>query len=437
MFTYIKSVIDWKGKTSLVPLLIGSLLVMVFAGCNDILEVDDTGAIQQQDLTDPEMVDLITNGARSEFQDAYINLSLTSAVFSGEAFVDHTNIGWRNFSLRSFNDDNSINAQLYVNLQQLRASAEDGITRMEEILGEQEVSQNLEAARLKLYAGYSYIYFGENFCSAPVNLSEAYPSSELLQRAITRLGEAITIAEAAQQAGGDAATAEEILNLSNLGIARAHLQLGNNSEAIQFASEVDEGFEAWAYYSNNSNRENNTWAQIANPGADTWISVNNPFQNLNDPRLTHVEEPFSGLNGNDIYPPYQPYNFEGWNPGQADNFIDRATNIRFASGLEAQYIIAEAQGPTGDTEDFVNERRAVGNQSQVSLSGDDLMEELRNQRARDFYMTGRRLADLRRYQDQYGVDLFPTGTYPVGNEVYGDATCYVIPLEEKIGNPNL
>lgn len=439
MFNFIMNTIDFTRYRSASALLAGGVLVLLLGltGCNDILEVDDTGAIQEQDLTDPEMVDLIVNGARGEFQDAYANLSLTSAVFSGEAFIDHTNIDWRNFSLLSFNDNNVINAQLYTNLQQLRASSEDGLERMDEVLGTQEVSQNLDAAYLQVYAGYSYIYLGENFCSAPINLSEAYSSDELLQRAITAFGEAITTAENAEQAGRDAATAAEVLNLANLGIARAHLQLGNDSEAIQFATEVDESFEAWAYYSDNSNRENNTWAQIANPGADTWISVNNQFQNLNDPRITHVTDAFTGLNGNDIYPPFRPYHFDGWDVNTPDNFISRSTNIRYASGLEAQYIIAEAEGPTGDTEDFVNERRDVGNQSSVSLSGEELMEELRNQRARDFYLTGRRLADMRRYLDRYDVDLFPTGTYPVGNETYGDARCYVIPLDEKVGNPNL
>ena len=36
------------------------------------------------------------------------------------------------------------------------------------------------------------------------------------------------------------------------------------------------------------------------------------------------------------------------------------TNMKFASHLEAQYIIAEADGGTASTLNFVNARRAVG-----------------------------------------------------------------------------
>jgi hypothetical protein len=71
----------------------------------------------------------------------------------------------------------------------------------------------------------------------------------------------------------------------------------------------------------------------------------------------------------------------------------------------------------------------------VSLSGDELMAELREQRARDFFFTGQRLGDLRRYAET-GIDLFPTGAYPTGAGTYGDLKCFLVPRSEKTGNPN-
>ena len=64
-----------------------------------------------------------------------------------------------------------------------------------------------------------------------------------------------------------------------------------------------------------------------------------------------------------------------------------------------------------------------------------LMAELADQRARDFYLTGQRLGDLRRYAAA-GNDMFPTGKYPLFNDSYGDQTCMIVPLSEKTGNPN-
>jgi hypothetical protein len=84
---------------------------------------------------------------------------------------------------------------------------------------------------------------------------------------------------------------------------------------------------------------------------------------------------------------------------------------------------------------FVNARRAAGNQAPVDLTGTALIAELRNQRARDFFLTGQRLGDLRRYL-KAGTDLFPKGKYPVFADFYGDKTCFIVPLSEKAGNPN-
>ena len=79
-----------------------------------------------------------------------------------------------------------------------------------------------------------------------------------------------------------------------------------------------------------------------------------------------------------------------------------------------------------------------GAQSESGTSesfGTALVTELRNQRARDFFLTGQRLGDLRRYL-KGGTDLFPTGKYPVFSDFYGDNKCFVVPLSEKAGNPN-
>ena len=93
-------------------------------------------------------------------------------------------------------------------------------------------------------------------------------------------------------------------------------------------------------------------------------------------------------------------------------------SVRVASGLEAQYIVAEAQGPTAATLAFVNARRAAGLQAPVTLAGDALMAELRDQRSRDFYLDNHRLGDLRRYQVLPGRSL-PEGPVP-GEHVGSD-----------------
>ena len=88
----------------------------------------------------------------------------------------------------------------------------------------------------------------------------------------------------------------------------------------------------------------------------------------------------------------------------------------------------------------MNERRAAGLQTPVTLEGDALMAELRDQRSRDFYLDNHRLGDLRRYKEFYNVDLFPKGPYPgsTSGAVYDESiTCWPLPTNEINENPNL
>jgi hypothetical protein len=121
-----------------------------------------------------------------------------------------------------------------------------------------------------------------------------------------------------------------------------------------------------------------------------------------------------------------------------------------ADYVEAQHHYYEALAMQGANvaaiNTFVNARRAVGHQPPVDLSGEALVTELRNQRARDLFMGGFRVADLRRWTrfDEgngpfEGGSYFPTGPHP-NAPVWGQYqswTCYPIPLSEYEGNPSL
>lgn len=127
------------------------------------------------------------------------------------------------------------------------------------------------------------------------------------------------------------------------------------------------------------------------------------------------------------------------------------TDILLADYVEAQHHYHEALAMQSIVANeaavlaFVNARRAVGNQSAVTLAGQALVRELRNQRAKDLFMGGFRLPDLRRWTrfdpgngPFAGGSYFPVGQHP--NATWGDYgvwTCFPIPLSEYVGNPNL
>jgi hypothetical protein len=403
---------------------------LALAACSGLLDVTNPRYISEGQLTDPALEQLVVNGVIGEFQYAYGYYALYSGILSDETFTDHTQVGIRELSLHNILESNDVDASVYANLHRARQSAEDGVARLKAMLGDASTS-SLNMATVLAYGGYAYALLGEGFCESPVNLSAPISSDELLQKAVSMFDLAISTATAS----GSSAGATDIINMARVGAARASLKRGDKAAAVTYASQVPANYQKLAYYSANSVRENNIMNVPAGVSG-AWLSMGPYFLALADPRAPMTTlTTLRGLNSNPIVPPQIPYMYTGWSATAVNNKIVTTTNIAFATGLEAQYVVAEAQGATAATLAFVNDRRAVGGGAPVNLTGNDLMAELRTQRSLDFYLTGQRLGDLRRYKATLGIDLFPTGTYPVTSEVYSDAECFIVPLSEKATNP--
>jgi hypothetical protein len=404
-------------------------------GCDGLLKVTNPGSLQEGQLDDPALETFLVNGAVGEFQFAYTSYAFISGVLADEGFLDHPNVDLREFALHNFNDINGANEAVYGSLQQARQSADDATTRVKKMLGA-KAGASLSVARALIYGGYAYVLLGEGFCESPVNLSAPLPSRELLTRAVAHFDEGIAVATAAltDTTGTTATDAQDLISLARVGAARASLKKGDLAKARAYASAVPETYERWAYYSANSARENNA-VQIAVRQGQPWLAMQPAYRGLNDARVPQPATTRPSLMGNPIFPPLKPSMYSGWTgklPGQP---IDVASSIRFASGLEAHYIIVEADGPGAAMLTFVNGRRASAGKPPVNLEGPGLVAEFRTQRALDFYLTGQRLGDLRRYADA-GTDLFPTGKYPTLRDSYGTMHCFIVPLSEKSSNPN-
>jgi hypothetical protein len=436
-------------------LLVPAALVAAgaLAGCenvNRLLEVENPGQIGELALNDPELVPAMVTSTVGQFQIMFDDMVRAGAILGDEAVNGHNFSQWRDFDLRIMESSNSIlGSEVYGPLQRARGAADDFARRIREIIGEQASATDLGLARVLAYGGYSYVVLGEFFCQAPVSPDEgALTSEQILERGIERFDQAIQIATAARAQAAAVtpstaasrlaiARADSLIRLSQVGAARAHLWIGNRPQAIQYASQVPAGFEAWVVYSQDTAYPSNV-LQGATTGASRSVGVAASFRNLNDPRVRHTATAGRGHNGlTDLWDPFIGLSHSGWNPQSATRF-QLGTGIRLASGLEARYIVAEAQGLTPENLTFVNSRRAVGNQTALtSLTEAQFMAELRDQRRRDFFLSGHRLGDLRRYVKLYNVDQFPSGPHPNaewGN--YGTATCFIPHNNERIGNPN-
>ena len=119
-------------------------------------------------------------------------------------------------------------------MSQARFMNDDALRRAEGVT-EAEVSGVTEIRALAAsLAGFSYVIFGEGFCSAAFDEGPELFQADIFALAVTRFTTAIAAAEAAQST--------ELRNLAYVGRARANLKAGNLAQAASDAREVDAGF---------------------------------------------------------------------------------------------------------------------------------------------------------------------------------------------------
>ena len=424
-------------------LLAAAVLLFGAAACNDFLKATNPGAVEEPDVNIPANVDILTNGAIATYQFShseitYWNAQLTDELFNRAVFAEEGDIDRRNL----YSDMTYINAFMYGPAQRARYAGDDASARLKAILGD-SASRDHHLARTLAYAGHSYIDLGEMMCTTPIDLGVPKTSEEIFADAVARFQEAITVATAAKtylQArtpvnAALVAGTDSVRNFALVGAARAALNRNDKAAAIAFASQVPAAFEFRAYYTDNTTGQRNRTFERLTLGSNAYL-LNTPFLAMTtDPRIPRI----AGTTGR-AYTPLSPPSYSTFSNTLAGAPFAPIMSVRVASGLEAQYIVAEAQGPTAATLTFVNARRAAGQQLAVALTGDSLMAELRDQRSRDFYLDNHRLGDLRRYLKYYNVDLFPKGPYPgstSGQTYNATVSCWPLPTNEINGNPNV
>ena len=427
-------------RTKILSLTGALLLTGVFGACDNLLEVTNPSAITEDNLAgDDKTISFMVNGIQGEFRREYAWLAAHSAVFTDEAIQGHPWSPWNAYDQRNLTADSpAYDGLSYQLLQRARGTADELIPKMETALGSR-AANSVELAKANAYGGYAFVLLADFLCEAPVNVSAPKSQTELYGIAVQRFEKAITIATAARGKTG----ADEVLNIAKVGLARTQLNLGDKAKAIQAATGVPATFAAWVRY----NSDASDW-QVYNfmhwfagyrfAGELDLALDPGQFSGTTDVRVPYDRTLRRLGNGlRDGFLPYQPSSFSDWAPGKQSMFGE-TTSIRFASGLEARYIIAEAGGlSNADLRAFINERRAVGNLAAFAGSDAELARELLNQRYRDFFLDGHRMGDLRRYKKLYQLDLWPKGTMPGLTQQYGTQECWPIAASEVNSNPNI
>lgn len=454
---------------------------------DDVLDVQNPEQIPIDALNDPKLLPVRLNGVIDAFDGAYVGSVLQYANFITDEMV--TGLNWEDYARanqRIVSYLEGPTTQIFENLSRSLRLADGLATDIKRWATDDPTSDfDRELATTLVYAGYSALVLAENTCQSVISPDPDNPSGTILSQletfavALPYFNEALTIA----QANGDA----DLENLARTGLARTYLGLGDWQNAATNAAAVTAGFERWIEFVDISGGRNPL--QGTSHGGNFTHGIHPQFTGVHpsfdgtgfsfrdanviapqtDPRIQHAVSAATGHNGlTPLYKFFQGLRYGDYNgktiaPASAacpnctgtpassmPLLTDFGTDVLMADYVEAQHHYYEALDMLGGNDaavlNFVNARRAVGNQPAVALSGQALRTELRNQRARDLFMGGFRLPDLRRWtrfdpgNGPFAAgSYFPTGPHPnapVWSD-YENWTCYPIPLSEYEGNANL
>lgn len=433
-----------------------AFVAAALTGCDtvdELLEANNPAEIREDQLDDETLANVMVNsviGALTSNYDEtiiWIGSLPTDEQVSGINWPETKDLGRRVLPYDAADAENMFDA-----LSQFRFMSDSITARLRNLLENPNSDRRL--ALTLAHAGYAYTLMAEYMCEATIDVgSELYTPTQLANMAMTKFEEAITVATAA------GSSANDVKNLALVGLARAATAAGNKQKVMQAAAQVPSSFIWWVEY---KDQVNGNEMRVNVTGGNHNLGVHPrflqafgtygqsiPIANQTDPRIQFNPTGRRGHDGQTLlYTPYQSLPYSDYN-GRLQTEATKPilytndTDIRLGSYLDAMHNYYEAAGPNGTgpegtTLEFVNKRRAVGKQAAVTLSGDALMAELREQRGRDLFLGGFRMGDLRRWKAQGAGDFFPKGTHP--NSVmgqYGTAECFPLPIEEYIGNPNI
>jgi hypothetical protein len=426
------------------------------AACGDWLEVTNPGAIENPSLENPAYLQLMYDGVVGDFQPAFAWTALFGGAFTDELRMHHTFFENLEIDQRRVTENNGTYAAAIFNgLHRARFLADSVSGRFRGLLGD-TADHDLRYAKTLGLAGYSWLLLGENICETRINAQGApLQPNELFAGAIQRFDAAIPAAQATGAAaasitnattrGRVIAGADSALNLARVGAARAALNRGDNAAAISYAQAVapsyvspdSKGFQYDVHYrqgaaSGETRRMGNPFWEFISAGG-SWVSVSGTrFENLGDPRVPHGDAgDVSVAGGGAFFVPNSPPSFSTYSGVLPGELFVSTSRIRLASALEARYILAEAQGSTAENVAFLNQQRAHGGESAlVNPDEATYRAALREQRAREFFIDGHRLGDLRRYEAHHGIDLWETGPMYGSTVTFGEQKCFPTPVSE-------
>jgi hypothetical protein len=409
------------------------VIVGLVSSCG-LLDTPTPDIIDPGDLNTPEGAQAKRIGAITEFgfaKDGAFGQILLSGVLSDEFLFSSVFTDEAQIDQRSIHESNPSLLNLYFQLHRARGGIENAIAALETALPAPESDTGI--SELLSLAGFTYIYFGEVFCSGvPIGRvvgdslihGRSLATAELYDTALARFDSALAHPAVTND--------PNVQNLARVGRARVLLDQGQFAAAAAGVAEVPTEFQ---YLTEHAASPANLINGIF-PASFTEVSVADseggnglPYRTAADARVPFLDTGQLGIDG--LTPQFNLLKYP-----------DVSTPVVVADGIEARLIEAEAQLEVSDTATMLMTLNTLRQGAGLAdLAGPSTVAEaedmLFSERAFWLFATGHRLGDMRRLIRQYGRNeaaVFPVGPYIKGG-VYGSDVNLPIPVEER-NNPN-
>lgn len=441
---------DWiaraRGGTRLAPLALCAVALPLLACDTDsIITLPDPDLITRPIVEDTANLPEIRNGVVFEFARSYSGpggnnstpgITGLSGLMADELWYSSTFPSMREIDERNVEDTNGDLLNSFRYLQRARNLAE----RAADLYDGSPRANTPDHALMLNLAGYTYLFFAENFCSGvpfsttqftgAVEYGPPETTEQIFDRAVASFDAAIAVAQAA----GGAGAAQ--VNVGLVGKARALVGLGRFGDASTAVANVPNSFSFTVDYGDLPAPQNGLWYNVnaeRRSSAASGEGVNG---------IAFFKRGSTGVTSD----PRTPADSGGFGIGttvthyRQQKYPEGGTDIPLATGIEAQLIRAEALLNGGQSAGYLPILNALRPAGMPALtdpgSAQARVRQFFEERARWLWLTAHRLGDLRRMIRQY--QFTEDGVFPIGQtifgETYGDDVNLPIPFAEA-NNP--
>ncbi len=405
-----------------------ALLTLPVVACSsqidELLSAESPARLSESGLLQSSNASLLVASAVADFECALGGHIVASGLAAGE-LVDATQTAARwSYDRREVLPQDALYSTssceglgMYTPVNTARHTNDQATQKLEEWTDQQVPNRQRLIATTAAMAGYSTLLLGEDFCSATINVGPELSTDQVLDSAIARFTKAITAATAAND--------QNLLNLARVGRARAYLDRGNKAAAATDAGAVPVAFVYNAVHNTLSARRQNRIFTQNNQSLAVTIAApyrNMTVQGLPDPRVSITNA--NRLASDQVNPLYLQNKYSS---------LTAPTPI--ATGIEAQLILAEAQGGAQGIA-ILNALRARAGVALPALTAAEqaaFSTTLAEERNRELFLQGNRWFDMKRLNIAQNP---AAGTpYSKGGS-YGNQRCWPLPDAEKLANPN-